>query len=67
VRRTSCVAAFAFLANHAFAADLSAVLPAKAQPATMDYEWTGFYVANPAYNADRGPANIFSGRAHWQF
>lgn len=31
--------------------------------ATFDYQ----YVANPAYNADRGPAQIFSGRLHAEF
>jgi high affinity Mn2+ porin len=30
---------------------------------TFDYQ----YMANPAYNADRGPVNIFAGRMHWQF
>jgi high affinity Mn2+ porin len=30
---------------------------------TFDYQ----FVDNPGYNADRGPANIFAGRAHWQF
>jgi high affinity Mn2+ porin len=30
---------------------------------TFDYQ----FMANPGYNADRGPANIFAGRAHWQF
>jgi high affinity Mn2+ porin len=30
---------------------------------TFDYQ----YMVNPGYNADRGPANIFAGRAHWQF
>jgi high affinity Mn2+ porin len=30
---------------------------------TFDYQ----FVANPGYNADRGPANVFSGRVHWQF
>jgi len=30
---------------------------------TFDYQ----FLANPAYNADRGPVNIFAGRAHWQF
>jgi high affinity Mn2+ porin len=30
---------------------------------TFDYQ----YIANPAYNADRGPVNILAGRAHWQF
>jgi high affinity Mn2+ porin len=30
---------------------------------TFDYQ----YLCNPGYNADRGPAHIFAGRAHWQF
>jgi high affinity Mn2+ porin len=30
---------------------------------TFDYQ----FVANPAYNADRGPVHIFSGRLHAQF
>jgi high affinity Mn2+ porin len=30
---------------------------------TFDYQ----IVANPGYNADRGPANVFAARAHWQF
>jgi high affinity Mn2+ porin len=30
---------------------------------TFDYQ----FVANPGYNADRGPANVFAGRVHWQF
>jgi high affinity Mn2+ porin len=30
---------------------------------TFDYQ----FVANPGYNADRGPANVFAARAHWQF
>jgi len=30
---------------------------------TFDYQ----FVENPAYNADRGPVNIFAGRVHWQF
>jgi high affinity Mn2+ porin len=30
---------------------------------TLDYQ----YVNNPAYNADRGPVSIFSGRFHAQF
>ena len=29
----------------------------------VDYQ----FVANPAYNADRGPINIFGGRLHFQF
>jgi len=29
----------------------------------IDYQ----YLANPSYNADRGPANILAGRVHWQF
>ena len=30
---------------------------------TADYQ----FVANPGYNTDRGPVNVFSGRYHWQF
>ena len=30
---------------------------------TADYQ----LVVNPGYNTDRGPANVFSGRVHWQF
>ena len=30
---------------------------------TADYQ----LVVNPAYNADRGPASIFSGRLHGEF
>ncbi len=30
---------------------------------TADYQ----YLANPAYNADRGPANVFSGRLRMDF
>ena len=30
---------------------------------TFDYQ----FVANPAYNADRGPVSIFSGRLHAEF
>jgi high affinity Mn2+ porin len=30
---------------------------------TADYQ----FVANPGYNEDRGPVNVFSGRIHWQF
>ena len=30
---------------------------------TFDYQ----FVNDPGYNADRGPVNIFSARAHWQF
>jgi high affinity Mn2+ porin len=30
---------------------------------TFDYQ----FLANPGYNTDRGPANIFATRAHWQF
>jgi high affinity Mn2+ porin len=30
---------------------------------TADYQ----LVVNPAYNTDRGPVNVFSGRFHWQF
>jgi len=30
---------------------------------TFDYQ----FMQNPGYDADRGPANIFAVRAHWQF
>ena len=30
---------------------------------TFDYQ----FIANPGYNADRGPVNIVAARAHWQF
>jgi high affinity Mn2+ porin len=30
---------------------------------TADYQ----LIANPAYNTDRGPVNVFTGRFHWQF
>jgi high affinity Mn2+ porin len=30
---------------------------------TADYQ----FINNPAYNTDRGPANVFTGRVHWQF
>jgi high affinity Mn2+ porin len=30
---------------------------------TVDYQ----HIANPAYNADRGPVNAVAGRFHWQF
>ena len=30
---------------------------------SFDYQ----FVANPAYNTDRGPVNVFAGRFHWQF
>jgi high affinity Mn2+ porin len=30
---------------------------------SFDYQ----FIANPAYNTDRGPVNLFSGRIHWQF
>jgi high affinity Mn2+ porin len=30
---------------------------------TADYQ----FIANPAYNADRGPVSIFSGRLHGEF
>ncbi len=35
----------------------------KATTLTFNYQ----YVANPAYNADRGPVSIFSGRIHSEF
>ena len=30
---------------------------------SLDYQ----FIANPAYNTDRGPVNAFAGRFHWQF
>jgi high affinity Mn2+ porin len=30
---------------------------------SFDYQ----FIANPGYNADRGPANVFAGRFHAQF
>ena len=30
---------------------------------SFDYQ----FIANPGYNADRGPVNVFAGRFHWQF
>jgi len=30
---------------------------------SFDYQ----FIANPGYNTDRGPANVFAGRFHWQF
>jgi len=30
---------------------------------SFDYQ----FIANPAYNTDRGPVNAFAGRLHWQF
>jgi high affinity Mn2+ porin len=30
---------------------------------SLDYQ----FIANPAYNTDRGPVNVFAGRFHWQF
>lgn len=36
---------------------------AKGVTLTADYQ----FIANPAYNADRGPASIFSGRLHGEF
>jgi high affinity Mn2+ porin len=38
-----------------------AVLPST--KLTFDYQ----FIANPGYNADRGPVNVFAGRVHWQF
>ena len=35
----------------------------KSATLTFDYQ----FVKNPAYNADRGPVSIFSGRLHAQF
>ncbi len=30
---------------------------------SLDYQ----FIDNPAYNTDRGPANLIAGRVHWQF
>ena len=30
---------------------------------SFDYQ----FIANPGYNTDRGPVNVFAGRIHWQF
>jgi len=30
---------------------------------SFDYQ----FIANPAYNTDRGPVNVFSQQIHWQF
>lgn len=30
---------------------------------SLDYQFVG----DPAYNNDRGPVNVFTGRVHWQF
>ena len=38
-----------------------AIMPAT--KVTFDYQ----FIANPAYNTQRGPANVFAGRFHWQF
>lgn len=35
----------------------------KSTTMTLDYQ----YIANPAYNADRGPVSIFAGRIHAEF
>jgi len=29
---------------------------------SFDYQ----FIANPAYNTDHGPVNVFGGRVHWQ-
>jgi high affinity Mn2+ porin len=30
---------------------------------SLDYQ----FIANPGYNTERGPVNVFAGRIHWQF
>ena len=37
--------------------------PLKPLAVTLDYQ----LVVNPGYNRDRGPANVFAVRVHWQF
>jgi high affinity Mn2+ porin len=48
---------FAFLANDAFAADLSATWPVKAQPLALGYDWTGFYIG--------GHVGLAAGQSNW--
>jgi high affinity Mn2+ porin len=54
------------LTNYATEQILEAYYSYALTPATrlsFDYQ----FLKNPGYNADRGPANIFAARAHWQF
>jgi high affinity Mn2+ porin len=44
-----------FETYYSYAASLSTRL-------SLDYQ----FIANPAYNTDRGPVNAFAGRVHWQ-
>jgi high affinity Mn2+ porin len=44
--RAPCVAAFALFASDGFAVDPTSAFPAKAQPAAIGYDWTGFYVGS---------------------
>lgn len=39
-----------------------AISVAKGTTLTFDYQ----FIADPAYNADRGPVNVFSARVHWE-
>ena len=40
-----------------------ALLPESAAALSVDYQ----FIANPAYNSDRGPVSIFAARLHTQF
>jgi high affinity Mn2+ porin len=35
----------------------------KSVHAALDYQ----FIANPAFNQDRGPVSVFSARLHWEF
>jgi len=35
----------------------------KAVHVTLDYQ----FIANPAFNRDRGPVSVFGARLHWEF
>jgi len=39
------------------------LLPDLCDETHLDYQ----FIDNPGYNTDRGPANFFAGRVHWQF
>ena len=56
-RRASCAAALALVAAGGQAADLSATLPLKAPPASIDYDWTGLYVG--------GHVGLSTGHSNW--
>lgn len=52
--------------NYGWEKDLETYYDAKVWKgirATFDYQ----FVTNPAFNRDRGPVSVFSGRIHWEF